>query len=78
MYCFTTICCSSSLELLDELVRSYLDRETTVAWDPRFKLHTPSTVGSNTVYGLTVSETDPRYELTISRLVYTVVNGACG
>jgi hypothetical protein len=55
--------------LLDELVQNYLDRETTLAWDPRYRLHAPSTVGSLTVHGLTILETDPRYASSTSRLV---------
>jgi len=56
-------------KLLDELVRSYLDRESSIAWDPRFRLHAPSTVSGLTVHGLTISEKDPRYNTTDSRLV---------
>lgn len=56
-------------DLLDELVQNYLDRETTLAWDPRYRLHTPSTVAGLTVHGLTILETDPRYANATSRLV---------
>lgn len=55
--------------ILDELVRSYLDRESTIAWDPRFRLHAPSTLSGLTVHGLTITEKDPRYNTSDSRLV---------
>jgi hypothetical protein len=58
-----------AIDLLDELVRNYLDRETMLAWDPRYKLHKESTVSLQTAFGLTISETDPRYEKTSSRLI---------
>ena len=60
---------SRAESLLDELVRSYLDRETSAAWDPRFNLHTKSKVGNAEVCGLTVKETDPRYAIETSRLI---------
>jgi hypothetical protein len=60
---------SRAKSILDELVRAYLDRETIAAWDPRFNLHAKSKVNGMTIYGLTVTETDPRYGIETSRLI---------